>query len=290
MRRREFLNKAIPAVAGPLFLGGRAAAQQTTSAAFNSAAFNSDQGWVELFNGRDLTGWYTFLRSKGKNNDPKKVFKVEEGMIHINDIPVTTEDEDFGYLATEKEYSNCGIRVEFKWGTKRFPPRALAKRDSGLLYFIVGPDQVWPTCIENQIQETDTGDLWILGGAVASPGRGGRGGRGGAGRAGATPGGVPGATPGGVPGGRGAPQSSGRFIKDGDFESLTEWNIVEVILDEDRSTQLVNGRIVNTSHELKQPDREHAGQLISLTRGKIALQAEGSEVWYRSVKMKPINL
>jgi hypothetical protein len=281
MKRREFLHTAIPAVAAPLLLGGRAAAQQASS-----APPNSDAEWVTLFNGRDLKGWYTFLPSTGKNNDPKGVFKVEEGMIHINDIPVTKENQEFGYLATEQEYSNCRIRVEFKLGTKRFPPRAEAKRDSGLLYFIVGPDKVWPTCIENQIQETDVGDLWILGGAVATAGRGGRGGAGRAGGAG-------GAGRAGSGGGRGTPpvpQSSGRFIKDGDFASLTDWNIVEVIMDEDRSTQLVNGRIVNMSHDLKQPDQEHEGQLISLTRGKIALQAEGSEVWYRSVKVKPINL
>jgi len=124
----------------------------------------SEEGWTTLFNGRNLDGWYTFLPSTGKNEDPKKVFKVEPRMIHILDLPPTTENQEFGYLASNEEYSNCRIRVEFKWGSNRFPPRLEAKRDNGLLYFLVGQDKVWPTCIECQIQETDTGDVFFLGG------------------------------------------------------------------------------------------------------------------------------
>ena len=119
-------------------------------------------GWVSLFNGKNLDGWYTFLPSTGKNADPKRVFKVEDGMIHILDIPVTGDKQEFGYLATEHEFGHCRIRAEFKWGTKRFPPREEDKRDSGLLYYFTGPDKVWPRALELQIQETDVGDLWIL--------------------------------------------------------------------------------------------------------------------------------
>jgi hypothetical protein len=272
MKRREFLSNGAPTLGGALLTAGNTAAER---AAPGPSA--QDDGWITLFNGRDLSGWYTFLPSTGKNNDPKKVFKVEQGMIHILDLPVTSENQEFGYLASEQEYSNCRIAVEFKWGTKRFPPRAETKRDNGLIYYIVGPDKVWPTCLECQIQETDFGDLWILGGAVVTPGRGGRGRNGGT----AIPVG-PGAAP-------PTPQSRGRIFKDGDFEDRTGWNTVEVIIDEDRTTQLVNGRIVNAGHDAKQPDPDHPGQLISLTRGRIALQAEGAEAWYRSVKVKPIN-
>ena len=37
-------------------------------------------GMKPLFNGKDLKGWYSFLKSKGKNNDPEKVFAVEKGL------------------------------------------------------------------------------------------------------------------------------------------------------------------------------------------------------------------
>src|ERR1700727_1175093 len=44
-----------------------------------------DEGWISLFNGKDFDGWYTYLGASGKNKDPKGVFKVENGMIHIED-------------------------------------------------------------------------------------------------------------------------------------------------------------------------------------------------------------
>jgi hypothetical protein len=287
MKRRHFLGTGISAIAAPLILTSRKAAAQT-----KPASSATDDGWITLFNGRNLDGWYTYLPSTGKNEDPKKVFKVEQNMIHILDVPATSENQEFGYLASNDEYSDCRIRVEFKWGMKRYPPRLEARRDNGLLYLIVGPDRVWPTCIECQIQESDVGDLWLLGGAVATPGQGGRGpGQGGRGpgQGGAAAGAAPGGAPAGG-GGRGAPQpqSGGRIFKDANFEDLTGWNVVEVILQGDRTTHVVNGRIVNAAHEMKQPDPQNPGKLIPLTRGRIALQAEGAEAWHRSVKVKPL--
>ena len=48
---------------------------------------SKDEGWSPIFNGRDLVRWYTFLPSTAKNNDPKGVFKIREGMIRVLDIP-----------------------------------------------------------------------------------------------------------------------------------------------------------------------------------------------------------
>ena len=58
-------------------------------------------GWVSLLNGKNLDGWYTLLPCTGKNNDPKKVFNLENGMVHILDIPKTKEKQEFGYLSSE---------------------------------------------------------------------------------------------------------------------------------------------------------------------------------------------
>ncbi len=42
------------------------------------------------------------------------------------------------------------------------------KRNSGLLYLAVGPDAIYPTSLECQIEETDVGDLWIVNGAAVT--------------------------------------------------------------------------------------------------------------------------
>jgi Domain of Unknown Function (DUF1080) len=240
----------------------------TTSLAARNSMGENDR-WTPLFNGKNFDGWYTFLPSTGKNDDPKGVFKVEHGMIHILDIPESNEFQEFGYLATDKEFSHCRIRAEFKWGTKRFVPRAEDKRDSGLLYYFVGPDKVWPRSLELQIQETDVGDLWITDGprivtSVENE-----------------------YLPMYSAGVRPHHQSGGRVIKAADLEDRTGWNTVEAVLDGNRITHIVNGRVVMRAWNLKQPDPQDSSKWIAFDRGRILLQAEGSEVWFRNIQVKP---
>src|SRR3954452_17988657 len=46
-------------------------------------ATQPSEQWTPLFNGKDLTGWYTFLKGVGKNADPQHVFQVHDGIVHI---------------------------------------------------------------------------------------------------------------------------------------------------------------------------------------------------------------
>ena len=126
----------------------------------------ANEGWVPLFNGKNFDGWYTYLPSTGKNTDPKKVFKMgERDGPHSRHPGDRTKSRSSAISRARKNSPNCRIRVEFKWGTKRFVPNNENKRDSGLLYFFNGPDKIWPRALEFQIQETDVGDLWILEGS-----------------------------------------------------------------------------------------------------------------------------
>ncbi|HLY75911.1 MAG TPA: DUF1080 domain-containing protein [Planctomycetota bacterium] len=109
----------------------------------------------ELWNGRDFTGFYTYLRNSGRNNDPDHVFQVLDGMIHVS-------GKEFGYFATEREYENYILRAEFKWGEGTWPPREKKARDSGILFHMQGPDKVWPRSFEFQIIEGGTGDLLLI--------------------------------------------------------------------------------------------------------------------------------
>src|SRR5579864_2569562 len=96
-------------------------------------AADEDAKAIKLFNGKDLTNFYTFLKKYGKNNDPEKVFTVKDGMIRIS-------GKVFGGLVTEKEYENYRLVVEFKWGKETWPPRKGRAMDSGILLHCVGED------------------------------------------------------------------------------------------------------------------------------------------------------
>jgi hypothetical protein len=194
-----------------------------------------------LFNGKDLSGWYSFIRYKDATDprtDPYGIFKVEDGAIHVS-------GQYFGCLTTTEEYENYRLKLEFKWGKKKWPPREKVVRDAGILMHKVGPDKVWPKSIECQIQEHDTGDFYLVDGTSI------------------------------VVDGKVQKQYK---KKSKDAEKPTgEWNTVEVICDGDTIVNIVNGVEVNR------------GTNASVTRGKIVLQSEGAEIFYRNITLTPIR-
>ncbi len=87
---------------------------------------------------------------------------IEDGSIHLYKHAREGSDVVMGYIATEKEYGDYHLRLQYRWGTKKFQPRYQLKRDAGLYYHIIGPDAVWPTALQFQIEETNVGDLIAL--------------------------------------------------------------------------------------------------------------------------------
>lgn len=198
------------------------------------------QDFKPLFNGKDLSGWYSYFNSKGKNNDVNKVFSVQNGMLYIT-------GQEFGYIATEKIYSDFHLVVEFKWGTNKWPPREKAVRDNGLLYhMIVDKDHVWPRAFECQIQEKDCGDFWLIDSVTAI-----------------------------IDGVRTPATKNTHIVKKKDAEKPTgEWNRIEVISLKGKCTHIVNGVIVNEAED------------ASVRSGKIAIQSEGADIYYRRIDLK----
>ena len=325
MNRREFIKAGTTLAMAPAVLTRAQSPQVIDPAPPRLPAAGAD-GWVSLLNGRDLSGWYTMLQRSGKGvAEEQRMILMEEEMLHIMGNEEGKFPAEGGYLATNQEFANVRIRVEYKWGVKRHAPRYTPKRDNGLLYGLVGPDRVWPSCVECQIEEGDVGDFFLLGGVrgvqsnhnaglfgeginplTGWPQPGDPGFRGaGAARAGGAPaaaaatgsaqgaGGAQGAAaaPGPAAGRGAAPPAeptSGRFIKDGNFELLDQWNTVEVIWQGDRAAHIVNGRTVNVATRLQQPDPQNPGQFIPLTRGKIAIEIEYAEIWFRRIEVKAI--
>jgi hypothetical protein len=283
--RRQALKGIGALTLGPTLLPLKTLAQAAAPELTLPAA--GADGWISLINDRDLTGWYSMLQKSGKDvAEKKRIVTVENEMLHIMGADVDDTQYEPGYLATHQEFENVRIRVEYKWGVKQFAPRTLSKRDNGLLYALVGEDKVWPRCVECQIEEGDVGDFFLLDGVrgVQSPHGAGLFGQG------ISP--VHGWP---VPGSdddkaAGKPSTDdptpGRKIKDGNFEMLDNWNTVEVLWQGDRAVHIVNGRAVNTITRLQQPDPANPGSFIPLTRGKIAIEIEYSEIWYRRIEVK----
>jgi hypothetical protein len=236
MTRRWFARAAAAAVAVSL-AGVAVSATDRVSA-------DNDSKKIRLFNGKNFDGWYAWFPESGKNQDPHNVFKIlEDGVIYCS-------GEKFGFLSTEGEYENYRLWVDFKWGEKKWPPRENAVRDAGVLYHCVGPDKVWNKSLELQIQEGDTGDMWL------TPGEGG----------------APSLTV------LGQTYTGGRVIKWQDYEKPNgEWNTTMVEARGDRIVHWVNGKV------------NLVGTNASLTKGRINLQSEGAELYYRNIILEPLD-
>lgn len=265
-RKRTVLGAVAAALACILF-GGPASAGE------------KEEG-TPLFNNKDLAGWDTWLgrpnggkEPVGLNKDPKKVYTVVEA---DGKPAIRISGEIFGALTSLKEYENYHLRLEFKWGEKRWPPREKAVRDSGLLYHCVGPHgaagSFWMRSQELQIQEHDCGDYWSVAGGIVD---------------------VEGERKddkGPIvykKGGRKFTVTAGRIVKNPDAENKTgEWNTIELYTLGGTSVHVVNGKVnlVLTNSRQKIGDKE-----VPLVRGKIQLQSEGAEVFYRNITIRSIT-
>ncbi len=66
-------------------------------------------GWTPLL-GATLDGWSTWLtQDKG---DPKGIFKVEDGVLRVLDVPKSAWEREQGYLATLERYRHYHLRFE----------------------------------------------------------------------------------------------------------------------------------------------------------------------------------
>jgi hypothetical protein len=234
---------------------------------------------IQLFNGKDLTGFTTWLKASGRN-DPRHVFTVHDGLVHAS-------GEGMGYVATDRAYRDYHLIVEYQWGKRTDGGKYV--RNSGILLHATGPDGgangAWMSSVECQLAQGCVGDM------IAIRGKDGQGGT------------IPvrltsdvvigpdkkprwqeGGRPRHFPPGqlwwnRHDPTFKELLDTRGknDVESpLGEWTRVECLCAGDRITIRVNGQEVNRAYD------------VSPAAGKILLQCEGFEIFFRRAELRPL--
>jgi hypothetical protein len=236
---------------------------------------------IQLFNGKDLSGLYSWLKDS-KRQDPRKVFTVHDGMTHVS-------GDGLGYVATDKEYKDYHLVVEYKWGQRTDGGKYV--RNSGILLHGTGADGgagkgAWMACIECQLAQGCNGDFIVIRGndkdgklipvtitsdTVLGPDKRTR----------------------WKKGGKKTVWSGKQFwwsLHDPDFKELLDtrgkndvespvggWTRVECICAGDRITVIVNGTPVNECYD------------VSPAAGKILLQSEGFEIYFRKFELHPLK-
>jgi len=245
--------------------------------------------WVKLYNGKNLDGWDTYLGpgydtithkrtpAPGLNNDILHVFTIAddngEKLIHIS-------GEQGGAITSKGEYENFHLQLMFKWGVRTWGQKRGKKKDSGLLYFCVGPDAAdganWMRSQEFQIEEGNTGEYWGVAGAFDE-----------------------------IPADkindsvyvynptaqlytfREHTPVGRHCFKRGDGENPTgQWNTLDLYCHGDTSVHVVNGKVMMVLYHSQQWDN---GVATPLAKGKLQIQSEGAEVYYKAIKVEGID-
>lgn len=245
--------------------------------AFAAQAVASAPSWKPLFNGKTLKGWSAHYASEAPGGAPAAadLFDVVNGEIHVYRDEAAGSAPPFAYLVTDTDYKDYRLSLEYKWGEKKFAPRAQALRGSGLLYH-VHRDRPghWPSALEAQIEEGGTGDASAASCRLSSfvdPKS----------RVYALP------EQGGVPVTVGRDGASER-IQHSRVNEYPGWNKLEVIVRGDRATHIVNGVVNMRVADMKAWDAA-SNSWVKLDHGRIALQAEGAEVFFRNIQVRPLT-
>jgi len=237
---------------------------------------------VQLFNGQDFRGLYTFLKGRGVRREPDDAFRVADGMIHV-------AGEGRGYIATENEYRDYHLTVEYKWGQRDDGSGYV--RNAGVLVHGTGADGghssgIWMASLEVQLAQGCEGDLIVIRGKTGD----------------------------GQPilvdmasevsqaeDGKTRWQAGGEKVryagkqfwwsqhepffqekldtrgKQDVASPVGRWTRVDVLCRGQRVTVKINGVTVNEALE------------VSPAYGKILLQNEGSEIYYRNWQLSPLD-
>ncbi len=257
---------------------------------FAIPVFAQKNKFISLFNEKNLNGWDTYLGpaldSTGKitgsepvglNNDPHHVFTVAD----LNgEKVIRISGSEWGGIATTNAFSDFHLQLQFKWGSQTWGQKRNKKRDSGLLYFANGNNGAdygaWMRSQEFQIEEGNCGDYWgVAGGMQDIPST-------------KNPDGNYVYDANGELNTFSATSATGRHcLKQGDAEHASgEWNMLDLYCNGDTSVHVINGKIMMVLYHSRQLVD---GNVLPLSKGKIQIQSEGAEVFYKKIKVEPIQ-
>jgi Domain of Unknown Function (DUF1080) len=203
---------------------------------------------IQLFNGRDLSGWHPDVPSKDKNPDAPDSFIARDGMLVSLGVPR-------GHLLSDAAYRDYRLEAEYRFPGK--PGNCGVLVHASRLRALSG---MFPQSIEVQMNHLQAGDFWCIHENIEVPDMETRRPR----------------TEGQKYGGAEGDARRILNLTDNSEKPLGEWNTM-VIEARGRTLKVfVNGDLVNE------------GFNSTADRGRIAIQAEGAEVEFRRVQIGPL--
>jgi len=116
-----------------------------------------EDGWIQLFNGKNLDGWTPKIKGYEAGENFGDTFRVENGVLKVAYDKYDKFDNKFGHLFYKDPFSNYVLRVEYRFVGEQSPGGpGWAIRNSGVMIHgespsTMGMDQDFPASIEVQL-------------------------------------------------------------------------------------------------------------------------------------------
>jgi hypothetical protein len=230
-------------------------------ASCTSKKAESASEWTNLLD-ENLSQWRVYQKDIGYDVNEQNVFSAvkdnDELVLHIN-------GKTYGCIFTKQDFRNYHLKLQYKFGTAKYPPREDKAKDSGILYHSQGEAgidywQTWMLSQEFQVMEYSpdegvSGDYYSIAGAQANV--------------------------------VGDENISGHYSAAANYTSPAgEWTTLELICYEGKSFHIVNGKVALALENLSYRNGE---EILPLVEGKIQLQSESAEVFYKNIQIKEIT-
>jgi hypothetical protein len=236
----------------------------TETSAGRDASGSPDAGVVSLFNGVDFSGWDRYL---GKPSDAEPAFGIENdprgiySVVMLDGEPaIRISGEVWGALISRQELGDFHLRAEYKWGTLTWPPLNLL--DSGIMYLSNGPLGAVNAGGPALSDPIGSGAFMVsmeyqvlprdVGGCYSL-----------------------------------GPISFQAAARAPTSERADEWNQIDIVFQDGAVQHFLNGELVAGGSDFR---LEWPGTAATaLQRGKLQIQSEGGEIYYRHIELVPLR-
>ncbi len=137
----------------------------------NTKKLNAQNGWIKLFNGKDLKDWIIKIKDHPMNSNYANTFRVENGIMKVSYDQYKDFNEQFGHIFYKQKFSAYLVLVEYRFtGEQVKGGPEWAYRNNGVMLHCQSPesmalDQDFPISLEMQLlggngkDERSTGNL-----------------------------------------------------------------------------------------------------------------------------------
>ena len=118
---------------------------------------NKSPEWIQLFNGKDLSGWNIKISGYELNDNFNNTFRVEDGILKVSYDEYDSLNGEFGHLFYNEKFSHYILRIEYRFVGQQVPGgHGWAFRNNGAMLHSqsaesMGLNQNFPVSIEAQL-------------------------------------------------------------------------------------------------------------------------------------------